>query len=242
MEKNNGKIAIAIVAMFVVALSIVGVTYAYFVAGVQGNTGDDQRVIDVQAGILKVAYDNGDVLEAAGIVPGWKSDNDMVYNSIASVSTVDGETRITAVKNSTLTETQKTNGTTTAPVAPVTFTVTDESTEGETAYYGIRLVDVTNGLFAKEPNNFKVTITEATAGAITPTNGYTLTADGTQVVSEAIEIKDSATHTYTLSAEYVEAGSKQEGTGANVAFTVEVVGLQLVDGHYVDAEGNTWGA
>ena len=70
----------------------------------------------------------------------------------------------------------------------------------------------------------------------------TLTADGTQVVSEAISITDSATHTYTLSAEYVEAGSKQEGTGKNVSFTVEVVGLQLVDGVYKDAEGNTWGA
>ena len=241
MEKNNGKIAIAIVAMFVVALSIVGVTYAYFVASVQGNTGEDQRVVEVKAGVLKVAYENGDVLEATGIVPGWKSDNDMVYNSIASVSTVDGETRITAVKNSTLTDEQK-KGTTTAPVAPVTFDVTDESTEGETAYYGIRLVEVTNELYAKEPNNFKVTITEATAGALTPAGGYTLTADGTQVVSEAISITDSATHTYTLSAEYVEAGSKQEGTGKNVSFTVEVVGLQLVDGVYKDAEGNTWGA
>ena len=56
----------------------------------------------------------------------------------------------------------------------------------------------------------------------------------------AIAITGGATHTYTLSAEYVEAGSEQKGTGKNVSFTVEVVGLQLVNGKYVDAQGNEW--
>ncbi len=235
MEKNNGKIAIAIVAMFVVALSVVGFTYAYFVASVNNNV--DNHQVEVQAGVLKINYDNGQTLTATDIVPGWKSDNDMVYNSIASVSTKDGKTTITAVKKSTLTEEQLA-GTTTEPVAPVTFTVKDQSTNDATAYYGIRLVNVTNGLHAVDPGNFKISLTEATKGAVQ--TAYALTADGTQKVSDAIAITGGATHTYTLSAEYVEAGSEQEGTGKNVSFTVEVVGLQLVDGKYVDAQGTEW--
>ena len=238
MKNNNGKIAIAIVAMFVVALSVVGFTYAYFVASVNNNV--DNHQVEVQAGVLKINYDNGQTLTATDIVPGWKSDNDMVYNSIASVSTVDGVTQITAVKKSTLTEDQLANGTTTTPVAPVTFEVKDQSTNDATAYYGIRLVEVNNGLYANEPNNFKVTLTEATNGAVTAEGGYTLTAAGTQKVSEAIAITGGATHTYTLSAEYVEAGVQQSGTGKNVSFTVEVVGLQLVNGKYVDAQGTEW--
>lgn len=236
MKENNGKIAIAIVAMFVVALSVVGFTYAYFVATVNTNT--DNHQVEVQAGVLKINYDNGQTLTATDIVPGWKSDNDMVYNSIASVSTVDGITQITAVKKSELTPEQLANGTTTSPVAPVTFTVKDQSTNDATAYYGIRLVEVENGLYAQEPNNFKISLTEATNGTVQ--NGYILTADGSQKVSDAIAITGGATHTYTLSAEYVEANTEQKGTGKNVKFTVEVVGLQLVDGKYVDAQGNEW--
>ena len=47
MEKNNnGKLAIAIVAMFVVALSIVGVTYAYFTSQtVYNESEEDPRVL-----------------------------------------------------------------------------------------------------------------------------------------------------------------------------------------------------
>lgn len=240
MEKNNGKIAIAIVAMFVVALSVVGFTYAYFVASVNNNKGNHQ--VEVQAGVLKINYDNGQTLTATNIVPGWKSDNDMIYNSIASVSTKDGKTTITAVKESTLgdvlTEEQLASSTSTEPVAPVTFKVKDQSTNEATAYYGIRLVEVTNDLQAVDPDNFKISLTEA--GGTTVQEAYVLTADRTQKVSEAIAITGGATHTYTLSAEYVEAGSEQKGTGKNVSFTVEVVGLQLVNGKYVDAQGIEW--
>ena len=240
MKNNNGKIAIAIVAMFVVALSVVGFTYAYFVASVNNNK--DKHQVEVQAGVLKINYDNGQTLTATNIVPGWKSDNDMIYNSIASVSTKDGKTTITAVKKSTLgdvlTEEQLASSTSTEPVAPVTFKVKDQSTNEATAYYGIRLVEVTNDLQAVDPDNFKISLTEA--GGTTVQEAYVLTADGTQKVSEAISITGGATHTYTLSAEYVEAGSEQKGTGKNVSFTVEVVGLQLVNGKYVDAQGNEW--
>ena len=242
MKNNNGKIAIAIVAMFVVALSVVGFTYAYFVASVNNNV--DNHQVEVQAGVLKINYDNGQTLTATGIVPGWKSDNDMIYNSIASVSTKDGKTTITAVKKSTLstvlTPEQIASSTSTEPVGPVTFTVKDQSTNKATAYYGIRLVEVTNGLHAVDPGNFKITLTEATKGAVTAADGYVLNAERTQKVSEAIAITGGATHTYTLNAEYVEAGSEQKGTGKNVTFTVEVVGLQLVNGKYVDAQGIEW--
>ena len=66
MERNNGKIAIAIVAMFVVALSIVGFTYAYFVANVEGNTDTNVTVTSgeliLKQLVLLVLHQTGKVM------------------------------------------------------------------------------------------------------------------------------------------------------------------------------------
>ena len=40
-QKTNGKIVIAILAMFAVAASVIGFTYAYFTADLQRNTQDE---------------------------------------------------------------------------------------------------------------------------------------------------------------------------------------------------------
>ena len=91
MEKNNGKIAIAIVAMFVVALSVVGFTYAYFTASVQGNT---NKSVEVKAGILEIEYETGGkVIDAGNIVPGWESNGKYYYDPVASVFTLEDNTK-----------------------------------------------------------------------------------------------------------------------------------------------------
>lgn len=252
MEKNNGKIAIAIVAMFVVALSIVGVTYAYFVATVKTNSTNNS--VQVKAGILKIAYDNGQILTAESIVPGWKSDGDMIYDPVHSVSTVDGQTRITAKSKTALGATVSANAT--EPVDPITFEVTDASTKGETAYYGIRLVSVNNGLYndgipAAEHDDMLITLTN-NAG-LTAVTDYVLTdatsqnLAGVYAITTGTEAENATVHKFTLSAHYVEADDVQTATGVNITATVEVVGLNLVSGThgqdgatYADAVGNTY--
>ena len=96
MERNNGKIAIAIVAMFVVALSIVGFTYAYFTAQVNGNTGNDS--VQVTAGELVITYNNTKSIAAANIVPGWISDGKTFYDPVYSIKQFGTDRGVTAVK------------------------------------------------------------------------------------------------------------------------------------------------
>ena len=103
MKNNNGKIAIAIVAMFVVALSIVGFTYAYFTAQVDGN--DANESVKVTAGELVISYNNTKTMTAKNVVPGWISDGDKFYDPIKSIKDFDGITGITAAS-------YKTDGTT----------------------------------------------------------------------------------------------------------------------------------
>ena len=132
MEKNNGKLAIAIVAMFVVALSIVGVTYAYFVSRVNYNTSDE---VQVESGILQVNYAAGTSIDTTGltIVPGWKNDGKMIYHPIKSV---DENGHITSVNIDAVEDT-----TYDANVRnPITFTITNSSEPaGKEAFYGVRL-------------------------------------------------------------------------------------------------------
>ena len=66
MKNNNGKIAIAIVAMFVVALSVVGFTYAYFTATVKGNEANES--VKVTAGKLEIVYGSGTKLQAQNLL------------------------------------------------------------------------------------------------------------------------------------------------------------------------------
>lgn len=95
MKNNNGKVAIAIVAMFVVALSIVGLTYAYFTARVVGN--DANQSIQVTAGELVISYNNSQSIAALNIVPGWISDGKTFYDPVYSIQNFNGVRGITAV-------------------------------------------------------------------------------------------------------------------------------------------------
>ena len=151
MKNNNGKIAIAIVAMFVVALSIVGFTYAYFTATVVGNK-SERPSVTVEAGKLEITYEYGRSIVAPTIVPGWASDGDMIYDPVHSMSVVGGENRITAKSAKELGATK--SGNATDPVEPAVFSVTNTGTRD--AAYSISLTNIINNIADKENVRFKV--------------------------------------------------------------------------------------
>lgn len=242
MKENNGKIAIAVVAMFVVALSIVGFTYAYFTAQVKGNTAD--KSVEVTAGKLSIVYANGNEISAKNIVPGWISDGKHYYDSMCSSSldTVkigDKEVhKITAVSTETvdLTSNPKKCSSTDTRVPsvvspssndgltdPVTFTVNNATDNTGDNKYVIRLTGIQNGLAEGDQENFVLTLKQ---GDTVVWSGK-LAASGTQViVPSAMKIgaKDTA-QSYSINLAYKNVDSPQESKNATVKATVEIVGV-----------------
>ena len=180
---NNGKIAIAIVAMFVVALSVVGFTYAYFTAQVRGNTA--LKSVEVTAGRLEVLYDHGNVIRANNIVPGWVSDGTYYYDPVYSTKVLAPDAGATATKYkivavNTAVNVTCTDGTTNSPVkdcsdavittpsaadgiiTPVTFTVSNTANNTADSKYIIVLKNITNGIAAADQENLKVTLYSGT--------------------------------------------------------------------------------
>ena len=250
-SENNGKIAVAIVAMFVVALSIVGFTYAYFTAQVKGNTAD--KSVDVVAGKLAITYANGDEILAQNIVPGWISDGDHYYDSMCSSSIdtdADGNHKITAVKKSALadgkcsatdtrtasvTDPKATDGLTT----PVTFTVKNAADNTGDNKYIIRLKGITNGLATADQPNFVLTLKQ---GDTVVWSGQ-LAASGEQVIVPAAMTitAGAAEQAYSINLAYKNVDSAQESKGVGVKATVEVIGVTTnTAGDTVDEDGNTY--
>ena len=151
MKNNNGKIAIAIVAMFVVALSIVGVTYAYFTATVTENADTAKEVI-VTAGSMEVEYTGGKTFTASNLLPGWSNNSDKYYDAVhsAKYDSASGETRYSAVSKSELTSKGETvtyyggSEATAGMAAPVTFSVTN--TGDNDAAYTVKMEVVSNSI------------------------------------------------------------------------------------------------
>ena len=181
-SENNGKIAIAIVAMFVVALSVVGFTYAYFTAQVRGNTG--VKSVEVTAGRLEVLYEHGNVIRANNVVPGWVSNGTYYYDPVYSTKVLDpivsGDSttyKIVAVKtNNTVTCTNGSSSvasscTDTAVAsptsadgitAPIAFSVSNTNNNTADTKYIIVLRDIENNIAAADKENMKVTLYSGT--------------------------------------------------------------------------------
>ena len=237
MKENNGKIAIAVVAMFVVALSIVGFTYAYFTAQVKGNTAD--KSVEVTAGKLSIVYANGDEILAQNIVPGWVSDGKHYYDSMCS-SSIDtdaaGNHKITAVstdvvKDGKCSTTDTRVPSVTAPTAadglttPVIFTVKNADDNTGDNKYVIRLTGIQNGLATGDQANFVLTLKQ---GNTVVWSGQ-LAATGSKpqvIVPNAMEIKaGAAAQSYSINLAYKNVDSPQESKNATVKATVEIVGV-----------------
>lgn len=252
-SKNNGKLAIAIVAMFVVALSIVGITYAYFSATVVGNTKD--KSVDVTAGILEINYAKGNTIKAQNIVPGWVSDGAHYYDPNGSVYDVDGQgtkgvKAITKTDCETVVCSIETPGEKDGITDPVTFSVKNTDKNTGTTYFAIELVNVENGIVDTENLTYKLykaTAENATTGGTLMTSGTLVSTtngenDPQIIVNAAETLTDNdTTNYYYLMLEYANADTDQYASIAKtVKATVKVEGLTLNNGKYFNANGKEY--
>ena len=242
MKNNNGKIAIAIVAMFVVALSVVGFTYAYFTATVSGNNAS--KSVEVTAGRLEIVYGNGTLIKAQNLVPGWTSDGKHYYDAQYSSTDSNGD-GIYEIKAVTTTDHKtKSDGTTPGEkdgiTTNATFTVSNSDDNTGDNDYVIRLKAITNGIAAADQQHLWVTLYNDSE-VVWSGN---LAASGTQVIVPAartIKVDDEAQN-YSISLTYQNINGEQTSKGATVEATVEVIGAVCTDADKktcVDADGNT---
>lgn len=267
MERNNGKIAIAIVAMFVVALSIIGFTYAYFTASVINN--DQAESVSVTAGILQIDYTTGNKITAYNIVPGWTNDGLHYYDPVASldtetghitaaVGTLDEDNNLVKATNGSIDNPSYVDGIATPATISITNTASNATKDGadaSTAYYAIRLTSIENGLAgdlnADNEQNFTGTLYRTTAAGATTggTEVWTggINASGTQVIMDKADVvdgiaKNDTTHNYYLVLNYADDGeetTQNASMGATVKATIEVVGIaERADGAWVDGDNN----
>ena len=259
-SENNGKIAIAIVAMFVVALSVVGFTYAYFTAQVRGNTAVSSA--KVTAGRLQVVYSSGDQLIAQNIVPGWISDNKHYYDPVYSkygaaesngtttykIKAVSTDDRITCnVTGSTpLSQSNQAisacDGAVTSPgtadgkIGPVTFSVANDTPNTGDTQYAITLTNISNSIVDTSHLYVSLYVDD------TWTWSGNLAASGTQVIGSAQGItKNGSAKNYKVYLTYQndKDADQDDSQDVSVQFKVKVIGISNNGGStYYDEDGN----
>lgn len=247
MKNNNGKIVLAIVAMFAVAAAIVGVTYAYFVANVVGNTNTSANVT---AGILQINYESGEVIAVENIVPGWTNDGNHYYDPVASVydtglkdqtgNTIKGVKAVTkGVTGASITNPTEDNGLRNRE----TFTVSNPNLNdtNDTAYYVVKLTGITNELHTDDQKNFKILLTNTSDPSVTQEAAEAqLKASGDQMlVTAPIEIAVGDTHNYEIALTYDNVPTaNQDSQGKSIIGTIQVIGVANNGTNWVDADGN----
>ena len=242
-SENNGKIAIAIVAMFVVALSVVGFTYAYFTASVVRN--QDEKTTEVTAGMLEVNYTQNKTMNAQKVIPGWESDGLHYFGT----ENVNGELRTKALVAAN-DEDVNSKGLTAADgiTKPAAFNVASTSRSTGKSTYVIKLIDITNGIATNNAADavnltyelYSVNAADTYTGGTKVASGQLPTAD--TVISKVIEIDKGVTQYYYLMLKYADtAASQNNSQAANIKATVKVVGVTTNDNGatYIDAAGNT---
>ena len=143
-SNNNGKITVGILTMFVVAISIIGVTYAYFTA--QFSTNLNPESVKVYAGELVANYKTSNSISITNVVPGWVSDG-LHYYDVDVAAANDGE--IYAVK-ATYAYTQQENTKATERMGlaePIAFSVSNSSSSADAVNYIIALQIKKNGIY-----------------------------------------------------------------------------------------------
>lgn len=250
-SENNGKIAIAIVAMFVVALSVVGFTYAYFTASVVRN--QDEKTTEVTAGMLEVNYTQNKTMTAQKVIPGWESDG-LHYFGTETATKEDGTTelRTKAMKAAdTADVTAKGLKAADGITGPAAFNVANTARTTGKSTYVIKLINIINGIAANNATDasnltyelYSVNAADTYTGGTRIATGKLPATGEEKVISNVIEInKGAATQYYYLMLKYADTGKSQnDSQAATVSLTVKVVGVTTNDGGttYIDAEGNT---
>lgn len=147
-QKTNGKIVIAILAMFAVAISIIGFTYAYFTATFNQNLLD--KSVTVNAGELVANFIGTNTVDVKNVVPGWKSDGLTYYDATVAQSH-NGQIFATTLSNPadyySANEMTKREYESNGLTAPVQFTVENDSDSPDAVSYIIRLTNIVNGIY-----------------------------------------------------------------------------------------------
>ena len=233
MKNNNGKIAVAIVAMFVVALSVVGFTYAYFTASVQENAVSAESV-KVTAGSMIVNYTGGQVLTAQNILPGWSNDGDKYYDINASNTVVDpatGKTGYVAASKAVVEEEAPFGGSmeTAGLAEPVEFKI--ENTGDNTAAFDVQMkvlenyinsTDLTFVVYTSKTDN------DAVASYGEASSATQLLAKGeTHDLAMGVKLEAGKTMHYKIIFTYANNGEQNAHQTKSPAFQtkVEVTGL-----------------
>lgn len=245
-SENNGKIAIAIVAMFVVALSVVGFTYAYFTASVVSN--QDEKTTEVTAGMLEVNYTQNRTMTAQKVIPGWESDGLHYFGTEVVDDVLRTKVQVAADDSEVTTKDLKAADGITKPAA---FNVANTARTTGKSTYVIKLIDITNGIAdnnATDASNltyelYSVGTADTYTGGTKIGSGQLPATGAEKVISNVIEInKGAATQYYYLMLKYADTGASQNDSQAStVKLTVKVVGVTTNDGGttYIDADGNT---
>lgn len=231
--ENNGKLAIAIVAMFAVALSVVGFTYAYFTATAKNNAAP--RSAEVVAGMMEVEYTQNRTLTGTNIVPGWISDG-LHY---ASTFNDNGILKSKSLKTST-----ETIGETKGAVKPAQFNVANTANSKNDAYYVVTLKNITNGIATADQVNMTYELTDVTNSKVVGRGQLpaTTTEDNYVVISELLtkKVTDADATEYSLVLKYKDTGDDTQNASQDqtVSATVSVVGVSTAEnGKYYDAIG-----
>ena len=227
MKNNNGKIAIAIVAMFVVALSVVGFTYAFFTASVVPNDAD--RSAEVVAGMMEVQYTQNRTLQGTNIVPGWISDG----RHYATTFNENGVLRTKSVKTSS-----DEIGANKGAVKPALFSVANTTNSKNDVYYVVTLNTITNGIALTDQVNMTYELTDVTNSEVVGRGQLPASTSGDDyVVISKLLTKLAADQTatdYSLVLKYKDTGAEQNASqGQTVKATVKVIGVSTAeDGKY----------
>lgn len=147
-QKTNGKIVIAILAMFAVAISIIGFTYAYFTATFNQNLLD--KSVTINAGELVANFIGTNTIDVKNVVPGWKSDGLTYYDATVAQSH-NGQIFATTLSNPadyySANEITKKEYESNGLTAPIQFRVENDSNSPDAVSYIIRLTNIVNGIY-----------------------------------------------------------------------------------------------
>jgi len=215
------KIIVSITGIFIVLLALVGLTYAYFLTQITGNS--NPKSISVTTANLELLYKDGNgILNANGVIT---PDTDITFKN-SNNEVVDSKTF--SVEN-------KGNG-------KVNYAVTLEDLKiayAQDSVIKVNGVDtpVEEGQITefKYPNDFEITLTcEVIKGTGTCNGGTVLLTNNTNEIMLLNEIEVGAEHSYTLKMKYKDSGENQS-EDMNKTFTALVNIIESKD--TVDIEG-----
>ena len=177
------KIIVSVTGIFLVLLIIVGLTYAYFLTQIRGNT--NEKSISVETANLALKYDDGNGVLTAS--------SKLVPNTTVSKKTF-------SVENT---------GDTTVDSYGVTLEDLEISYVNDFTDNNGNLVTAGTSTYLEYPSDFKIRITCESSDSNKYCNGYDGSMPSTNDVLLKNSIDEDEIHTYTLTLTYIDSGIDQ---------------------------------